>query len=210
MMVEREIQASVCEVRDDAVAGSGVDVAVMVLRLDVQIRRRVIEIEQRVHVRVEEISGELGAARVGDEPGVGSIIVAAGLVVAVAVGVFVVGVVFLGGGGGGRGGLGEGVGGGEERDDGEALVAASERVGGVDVVVAGDAEGGGVSLAGDSGGSLLADLAHPDSVVAGGELVGGVDLGVAGAAEEGGIGTAEEEGRRSVAGIAGFSRQPPP
>ncbi|GER34407.1 arginine/serine-rich zinc knuckle-containing protein 33, partial [Striga asiatica] len=91
----------------------------------------------------------------------------------------------------------------------EALVAAGEGVGGVDVAVAGGAEGGGVGLAGDGGGGLLADLADPDARVAGRELVGGVDVGVAGEAEEGGVGAAEHGGRRRLARVADLRRQAP-
>jgi len=58
-------------------------------------------------------------------------------------------------------------------------VAAGEGVGRVDVAVAGEAEHGGVGLAGDVRGRLLADLAERYAWVARGELVGGVDLGVA-------------------------------
>ena len=78
-------------------------------------------------------------------------------------------------------------------------MAAGEGIGGVDVAVARDAECGGVGLARDVSGSLLADLAHPDACVAGGELVGGVDLGVAWDAQEGGVCPAEECRRRGFA-----------
>lgn len=69
-----------------------------------------------------------------------------------------------------------------EGRDRETLVAAGEGVGGVDVTVAGEAEHGGVSLAGDVRGRLLAYLAERNAWVARGELVGSVDLGIAGAA----------------------------
>lgn len=64
-------------------------------------------------------------------------------------------------------------------------MAATKRVGRVDVSITCDAEGGVVGLARYVSGGLLADLAEPDSGVAGSELVGGVDLGVTVDAEEG-------------------------
>jgi hypothetical protein len=90
----------------------------------------------------------------------------------------------------------------EERNDREAFMAASEGISGVDVAVAGEAESGGISLAGDVSGSLLADLAEGDARVTGGEFVGGVDLGVAGGAEEGGVRAAVEGGGGGFAGVA--------
>lgn len=68
-----------------------------------------------------------------------------------------------------------------ERD---AFVAASEGIGGVDVVVAGDAESSGVCFACDVSRSLFTDFAECDAVMAGGEFVGGVDVGVTGDTEE--------------------------
>lgn len=62
-----------------------------------------------------------------------------------------------------------------ERD---AFVAAGEGVSGVDVVIAGDAESGGVCFACHVSGCLFTDFAECDTVVAGGEFVGGVDVGV--------------------------------
>ena len=88
-------------------------------------------------------------------------------------------------------------------------MAASERVGGVDIAVACDAESGGVGLARDMGRSLLADLAHPHPRVARGELVGRMDLGVTGHAQKGGVGTAEESGRGRFTGVAELGRHPP-
>lgn len=88
-----------------------------------------------------------------------------------------------------------------EGSDGDALVAAGEWVGRVDVTVASHAESGGVSLAGDVSRGLLADLADPDARVAGSELVGGMDLGVAAEAEEGGVGAAEEVSGGRFAGV---------
>ena len=88
-------------------------------------------------------------------------------------------------------------------------MAASEGVGGVDVAVARDAEGGGVGLTGDASRSLLADLAHPDALVAGRQLVGAVDLGVASYAEEGGVGSTEENGGGGFAGVAGLGGEGP-
>lgn len=97
----------------------------------------------------------------------------------------------------------------EEGDDGEALVAAGEGVGGVDVGVARDAEGSRVGSARDAGRSLLADLAHPDSLVARSQLVGAVDLGVAADAEERRVGSAEELSRGRLARVARASRHHP-
>lgn len=97
----------------------------------------------------------------------------------------------------------------EEGDDREALVAAGEGIGGVDVGVARHAEGGGVGSARDTSRSLLADLAHPDALVARSQLVGAVDLGVATHAEEGRVGSAEELSRGSLARVTGSSRYGP-
>lgn len=97
----------------------------------------------------------------------------------------------------------------EEGDDREALVAAGEGIGGVDVGVTRDAEGGGVGSASDAGRSLLADLAHPDALVARSQLVGAVDLGVAAHAEKGRVGSAEELSRGSLARVTGSSRYGP-
>lgn len=95
-----------------------------------------------------------------------------------------------------------GVNGVVEGGDRNAIVTAGERVGRVDVAVTRDTEGGGVSLAGDVGGGMLADLAEEDPRVAGRELVGSVDLGVAAQAEEGGVGSAEEGGSGRLARVA--------
>lgn len=73
----------------------------------------------------------------------------------------------------------------KERLDGEAMVAAGQYVGGVDVDVAGGAQGGGICLASDGGRRLLADLAEEDALVPRGQLVGPMDLLVAAEAEEG-------------------------
>ena len=96
-----------------------------------------------------------------------------------------------------------------EGHDGQTLVAASEGISGMDVGVARDAQHGGVGLARNGGGSLLADLTHPDALVPGGELVGAVDFAVAGAAEEGGVRAAEEYCRRALAGVAPPRRHTP-
>lgn len=93
-----------------------------------------------------------------------------------------------------------------ERCDGDALVAGSEGVDGVDVTVAGEAEGGGVGLACEVSGGLFADLAEGEAGVAGGEHVGGVDLGVAGGAEEGGVRRAVEGGGGGFAGVTELGR----
>jgi len=66
----------------------------------------------------------------------------------------------------------------EEQCDGDALVAAGEAVGGVDIAVAGEAESSGVSLAGHMRQRLLAQLAERDARVARLELVGGMNLNV--------------------------------
>lgn len=97
-----------------------------------------------------------------------------------------------------RGGL-DGVYGLVEGRDREALVAAGEGIGRVDVAVAGEAERGGVGLAGDVRGRLLAYLAERYARVARGELVGGVDLRVAGSAEEGGVRAAVQGGGGGLA-----------
>jgi len=78
----------------------------------------------------------------------------------------------------------------EERRDGDALVAAGEGVGGVDIAIAGKAERGGVGFTGHMRGRLLAHLAEHDARVARCELVGGMNLRVTGAAEEGRVGAA--------------------
>ncbi|KAK4777953.1 hypothetical protein SAY87_018140 [Trapa incisa] len=90
----------------------------------------------------------------------------------------------------------------EERLDGDAMVAASKGVGGVDVRVAGRAEGCGVGAAGDGCGGLLADLAEEDPLMPRCQLVGPVDLLVAAEAKEGSVRPAEERRRRSLAGVA--------
>ena len=60
---------------------------------------------------------------------------------------------------------GRGGGLGADGGDGDPRVAARQRVGVVDVGVAGGAEHGGVGLARDGGGGQLADLAHPHALV---------------------------------------------
>ena len=77
-----------------------------------------------------------------------------------------------------------------------------EGVGGVNIVVAGDAERSGVVLIGDMSGGLLVDLAEGYARVVGGELVGSMDLGVTRGAEEGGVGATVEAGSGRLAGIA--------
>lgn len=56
---------------------------------------------------------------------------------------------------------------GGDGENGDALVAAGEGIGGVDVGVAGGAEGGGVSLAEERRRSSLAGLAEPDAFMPG-------------------------------------------
>ena len=97
-----------------------------------------------------------------------------------------------------------------EGQHGNPLVAASEGIGGVDIAVASDAEGGSVGLAGDMSWSVLADLAYPDPGVAGGELVGGVDLGITADTQKGGVGAAEKSGRSRFTGVAELGRHPLP
>lgn len=84
----------------------------------------------------------------------------------------------------------------EERLHRDALVAARERVGRVDVGVARDAEGRSVGLARDGRRSLLADLAHPHA------LVPRVELGVAGQTEENRVDSAEKRCRAGLARVA--------
>ena len=86
---------------------------------------------------------------------------------------------------------------GSDGEDRDAVVAACERVGGVDVGVAGGAEGGGVGLAEERRRCPLAGLADPHAFVprGGGRVVnatvaGGAEVGVVGAAEDGGGGGA--------------------
>lgn len=95
-------------------------------------------------------------------------------------------------------------GGAEEGGDGDALMAAGEGVGGVDVGIAGGAEGGSVGFADDDGGGSLTDLAEPSASVAGGQAVGAVNGGIAGAAEEGSVGAAVEDSGGEAAGVAGL------
>lgn len=73
----------------------------------------------------------------------------------------------------------------------------------MDVRVAGGAEGGGVGTACDGSGSLLANLAEPDTVVPGGQLVRPMDLLVAAEAEKGRVRPTEEGGHSTFAGVAG-------
>jgi len=105
-----------------------------------------------------------------------------------------------GGEGRGREGLGRVGERAEEGRDGEALVAARERVGRVDVGVAGGAERGGVGAAGDGGGGVLADLAQPDARVAG---PGAVRPGVAAGAQERAVLAAVQPRRLRGARVAG-------
>jgi hypothetical protein len=77
---------------------------------------------------------------------------------------------------------GRGGGLGADGGDGDPRVAPGQRVGVVDVGVAGGAEHGGVGLARDGGGGQLADLAHPHALVAQARVRG---PGVARRAEEG-------------------------
>jgi len=173
----------------------------------------VIEVEEGVHFWVEDLLGldvrgvhefrpEIG---VRDEPG-GCVGVVGGEGIGGSGGV-------VGGDdeaeGGSGGGLDDGVGGVEERLNGDAVVAAREGVGRVDVWVARDTESGGVSLARDSRGGLLADLAHPDALVARRQLVGAVNLGVASDAEKSGIGAAEKRRRSQFAGVTWLWRHGP-
>ena len=91
-----------------------------------------------------------------------------------------------------------------ERNDRHALMAGGQRISGMDVGIAGGAEGGGIGFAGENGGGELADFADPEALMAGGELVGGVDLHIAGHAEEGGVGPAEDQGLAMASGITRF------
>nr|GMC93227.1 hypothetical protein Iba_chr05bCG0340 [Ipomoea batatas] len=107
-------------------------------------------------------------------------------------------------GGGLKRRLGGGVVEGRDRD---ALVALSQGIGGVDVVVARDAEGGRVRLARDASGDLLADLAHPDAPVGPGRTARVVHRSVARNAHEGGVGPAEDRRHRGLAVVAGLGRR---
>lgn len=86
-----------------------------------------------------------------------------------------------------------------------AVMTTSEGINRVDVSIAGRAESGGVGVAGDGGGSLLTDLAKPDTWVArAGESV---DLGITAETEEGSVVSAEESSGGRLAGTAeGFGR----
>lgn len=99
---------------------------------------------------------------------------------------------------GGGGGLDDGFYGVEEGDHGNPLVALGERVGGVDIAVACDAEGGRVCPACDTGRRLLTDLAHPHT------LVSGVQTRVARQANEHVVRAAEHQRGGQVAVLARF------
>jgi len=94
------------------------------------------------------------------------------------------------------------LGGSEERDDRNALVTAGEGIGRVNIGVAYGTKRGGISLAGESSRSILADVAHLHTLVTGCELVGSVDLGIAFGAQERRIWTAEQYGGRDLAVVA--------
>ena len=66
----------------------------------------------------------------------------------------------------------------KERRDRDALVAAGEGVGEVDITVSGEVESGGVVLASHMRRHLLAHLAERDTRVARPELVGNMNLRV--------------------------------
>lgn len=57
-------------------------------------------------------------------------------------------------------------------------MTASEGISRVNIVVASEAESGGVSLAGYMSRSLLANFTDPNASMARGEFVGGVNFGV--------------------------------
>lgn len=80
------------------------------------------------------------------------------------------------------------------------------RIGGVDVAVAREAEGGGVGLASDVGGGLLADLANNHPGVAGGQPVGSVDPHIAAHAQEGRVWAAEKRRRGRFTRVAELRR----
>lgn len=168
--------------RNDSVGGGG---AVMVRRFHFGIDGDEVEVDFREGVVTSGV--EIGAFRVGrsrKEPGSGFGFISGDVSISMVrvreVRAVVVdgGVVVVEGG------------------DRDAFMAAGEGVGGVDVVVAGEAEDRSVGLAGDVSGGLLADFAEGDARVAGGELVGGVDFGVAGETEEGRVRAAEQGGCR--------------
>ena len=79
------------------------------------------------------------------------------------------------------------------------MVAAGEGVGGVDVGVAGGAEGGGVGLAEERRRGALARLAHPHALV---PRERDVEASVARGAEKGGVGAAEDGGGDGAARVA--------
>ena len=84
----------------------------------------------------------------------------------------------------------------EERLHRNALVAAGERVGRVDIGVARDAQSRRVCLARDGRRSLLADFAHPHA------LVPRVELGVAGQTQENRVDSAKQRCRDGLARVA--------
>jgi len=94
----------------------------------------------------------------------------------------------------------------EEGRHGEALVASRQRVGRVDVGVAGGAERGGVGAARDRRRRVLADLAEPDPRVA---RPGAVRPRVAPGAQERRVRAAVEARRLGAARVAGPRAQAP-
>lgn len=88
---------------------------------------------------------------------------------------------------------------GGEGEDGEALVAAGERVCGVDFGVAVGAEGGRVRLAEEGGGGAFARLADPHALVSRGRRV---EARVASRAEVRGVRPAVDGARGSPARVA--------
>ena len=88
-------------------------------------------------------------------------------------------------------------------------MAMSKRVGRMDIRIARDAEGGGVSFARDRGGGLFAHLTHPYTLVAGRKLIGAVDFVVTRDAEKRRIGPAEDRRRRRFAGVTRLCRNTP-
>lgn len=71
-------------------------------------------------------------------------------------------------------------------------MAAGQGIGRVDIAVASDAERGGVRLASEAGGCLLAHFAHPHPLVARPEFASGMHFGITPHAEKSRIRAAEE------------------
>ncbi|KAL0557577.1 hypothetical protein IC582_006124 [Cucumis melo] len=74
-------------------------------------------------------------------------------------------------------------------------MTSCEGISRVNIVVASEAESGGVSLTGYMSRSLLTDFTNPNTSMARGELVGCVNFGVTSKAKESRVSSAEESGR---------------